>query len=153
MSIERVKAYFKQFGMEDRVQEMAESSATVPEAAHALGVEEAQIAKTMSFHLDDKVILVVLAGDKRIDNPKYKAQFGKKAKMLAFDEAEPLIGHAVGGVCPFGINPGIDVYLDVSLKRFEKVYPACGSSNGCMELTIEELEKYSNAVAWVDVGK
>ena len=133
--------------------ELSESSATVSEAAHALGVEEAQIAKTMSFHLDDQVILIVLAGDRRIDNTKYKAQFGKKAKMLAFDEAEPLIGHAVGGVCPFGINPGIAVYLDNSLKRIETVYPACGSSNSSMALSLEELEKYSKSRAWIDVSK
>jgi prolyl-tRNA editing enzyme YbaK/EbsC (Cys-tRNA(Pro) deacylase) len=112
-----------------------------------------RIAKTLSFHLGEKVILIVAAGDAKIDNSKYKGFFGAKAKMLSFEEAEPLIGHAVGGVCPFAVNEGIDIYLDESLKRFETVFPACGSSNSAIELTLEELEKYSNYKAWIDVCK
>ena len=134
MAIERVKAFFKEKGMEDRIQEFETSSATVALAAQALGCAENRIAKTLSFHVDEKVVLVVAAGDAKIDNPKYKAFFGTKAKMLAFEEAEPLIGHAVGGVCPFAVNPGVAVYLDESLKRFETVFPACGSSNSAIEL-------------------
>ena len=153
MAIERVKAFFKEKGMEDRIQEFETSSATVALAAQALGCAENRIAKTLSFHVDEKVVLVVAAGDAKIDNPKYKAFFGTKAKMLAFEEAEPLIGHAVGGVCPFAVNPGVAVYLDESLKRFETVFPACGSSNSAIELTLAELEAYSGFVEWVDVCK
>ena len=122
-------------------------------AAQAAGCEPERIAKTLSFHVDDKVVLIVAAGDAKIDNPKYKAQFATKAKMLAFEEAEDLIGHAVGGVCPFAVNEGVEVYLDVSLKRFETVFPACGSSNSAIELNMEELEKYSGSLAWIDVCK
>ena len=153
MSIEKVKAYFKEYGMEERVQELAVSSATVPLAAQALNTEECRIAKTLSFHVGDRVILVVAAGDAKIDNSKYKKKFGAKAKMLAYDEAEPLIGHAVGGVCPFAVNDGVETYLDESLKRFETVFPACGSSNSAIELNMDELEKYSRCVEWVDVCK
>lgn len=153
MSIERVKAFFKEKGMEDRIQEFETSSATVALAAQALGCAENRIAKTLSFHVGEQVVLVVAAGDAKIDNPKYKAFFGTKAKMLSFEEAEPLIGHAVGGVCPFAVNEGVAVYLDESLKRFETVFPACGSSNSAIELTIEELEAYSDFVEWVDVCK
>jgi len=153
MAIERVREYFKSFGMEDRIQEFEVSSATVALAAQALNCEESRIAKTLSFHLDEQVILIVAAGDAKIDNSKYKGFFGTKAKMLSFEEAEPLIGHAVGGVCPFAVNEGIDIYLDESLKRFETVFPACGSSNSAIELTLEELEKYSNYKAWIDVCK
>ena len=153
MAIEKVREYFKSFGMEERIQEFEVSSATVALAAQALQCEESRIAKTLSFHLDEKVILIVAAGDAKIDNAKYKAYFGKKAKMLSFEEAEPLIGHAVGGVCPFAVNKGIDIYLDESLKRFDSVFPACGSSNSAIELTLEELEKYSNYKAWIDVTK
>ena len=153
MAIERVKDYFREIGLEDRIQEFTVSSATVALAAQALGCEECRIAKTLSFHVDEKVVLIVAAGDAKIDNPKYKAQFGTKAKMLAFDEAEELIGHAVGGVCPFAVNEGVEVYLDVSLKRFETVFPACGSSNSAIELNMEELEKYSGSLAWIDVCK
>lgn len=153
MAIERVKDYFREIGLEDRIQEFTVSSATVQLAAQALGCEECRIAKTLSFHVDDKVVLIVAAGDAKIDNSKYKAQFGTKAKMLAFDEAEELIGHAVGGVCPFAVNEGVEVYLDVSLKRFETVFPACGSSNSAIELNMEELEKYSGSLAWIDVCK
>ncbi|MDY5497716.1 MAG: YbaK/EbsC family protein [Anaerobutyricum sp.] len=151
MAIEKVKDYFRQWDMEGRIQEFEVSSATVELAAKALHCEGCRIAKTLSFHLEDRVILVVTAGDARIDNKKYKAHFGKKAKMLSFDEAEPLIGHAVGGVCPFAVNEGVEVYLDESLKRFETVFPACGSSNSAIELTIPELEKYSGYQEWVDV--
>ena len=153
MAIDKVKKYFQQWGIEDRIREFDVSSATVALAAEALRCEECRIAKTLSFHVDDQVVLIVTAGDARVDNKKYKACFGKKAKMLAFDEAEPLIGHAVGGVCPFAVNEGVRVYLDESLKRFETVFPACGSSNSAIELTIPELEKYSGFEKWVDVCK
>ena len=153
MAIEKVKAYFASFGMEDRILEFETSSATVALAAQALGCEENRIAKTLSFHVGDKVVLIVAAGDAKIDNAKYKARFGTKAKMLAFEEAEELIGHAVGGVCPFAVNEGVETYLDVSLKRFETVFPACGSSNSAIELTIAELETYSGYIEWVDVCK
>lgn len=153
MAIDKVKAYFKEFGMDGRIQEFEVSSATVALAARALNCEECRIAKTLSFHVNDKVVLIVAAGDAKIDNPKYKAQFQSKAKMLAFEEAENLIGHAVGGVCPFAVKEGVEVYLDDSLKRFETVFPACGSSNSAIELTLEELEKYSNSLAWIDVCK
>ncbi len=153
MSIERVRAYFKAKGMEERILEFEVSSATVALAAQALQCEESRIAKTLSFHLGEGVILIVAAGDAKIDNAKYKHYFGTKAKMLSFEEAEPLIGHAVGGVCPFAVNEGVKVYLDESLKRFVTVFPACGSSNSAIELTIEELEKYSECVSWIDVCK
>lgn len=153
MAIERVKIYFKQFGMEDRIQEFDVSSATVELAAAALSCEPARIAKTLSFMVDEHALLVVAAGDVKIDNHKYKEQFHTKAKMLTPQEAETLVGHAVGGVCPFAVNEGVEVYLDVSLKRFETVFPACGSSNSAIELTIPELEKYSGSAGWVDVGK
>lgn len=153
MSIQKVREYFKGFGIEHRVLEFEVSSATVELAAQALHCEGCRIAKTLSFHVGDAVVLIVAAGDAKIDNAKYKAQFHTKAKMLAYDEAEPLIGHAVGGVCPFAVNPGVQVYLDESLKRFETVYPACGSSNSAIELTIPELETYSGSDGWVDVCK
>ena len=153
MSIEKAKAYLEKFGAAGRVREFEVSSATVELAAQALGCEGCRIAKTLSFLVGEKPILIVAAGDAKVDNPKYKARFGTKAKMLAFEEVEPLIGHAVGGVCPFGINEGVKVYLDVSLKRFETVFPACGSSNSAIELTIPELEEYSGYEAWVDVCK
>ncbi|MDE7036857.1 MAG: YbaK/EbsC family protein, partial [Lachnospiraceae bacterium] len=129
------------------------SSATVSLAAKALDCEESRIAKTLSFHIGEKVVLIVTAGDAKIDNPKYKARFGTKAKMLSFDEAEPLIGHAVGGVCPFAVNEGVDIYLDISLKRFNTVFPACGSSNSAIELSLRELEEYSDFIEWIDVCK
>lgn len=153
MSVERVKSYFKDMGMEERVLEFEVSSATVELAAQALHCEPCRIAKTLSFHVGERVVLIVAAGDAKIDNPKYKAKFGTKAKMLSYEEAEPLIGHAVGGVCPFAVNEGVEVYLDESLKRFETVYPACGSSNSAIELTIPELEQYSKYVEWIDVCK
>jgi prolyl-tRNA editing enzyme YbaK/EbsC (Cys-tRNA(Pro) deacylase) len=153
MAIEKVKEYFKKYGMENRVQEFDVSSATVELAAEALHCEPCRIAKTLSFMVDGHPVLIVAAGDAKIDNPKYKAQFGTKAKMLMPDEAQTMIGHAVGGVCPFAINAGVVVYLDISLKRFQTVFPACGSSNSAIELTIEELEKYSSYAAWIDVCK
>lgn len=153
MSIDRVKAYFAERGMLDRVREFDVSSATVELAAAALGCEGCRIAKTMSFSVGEAPILIVTAGDVKIDNHKYKEQFATKAKMLSFEEVEEKIGHAVGGVCPFAINDGVTVYLDESLKRFETVFPACGSSNSAIELTIEELEKVSGYTAWIDVCK
>ncbi len=151
MSIERVREYFRGFGMEDRVLEFGVSSATVELAAKALGCEPGRIAKTLSFSLKGQPILIVTAGDAKIENAKYKARFAAKAKMLTPDEAVELIGHAVGGVCPFAVNDGVTVYLDKSLKKFDMVYPACGSSNSAIGLTIDELEKYSNCAGWVDV--
>ena len=153
MAIGKVKEYFKNRGIEKRIQEFEVSSATVALAAQALGCEECRIAKTLSFHVHERVVLVVTAGDAKIDNAKYKAFFGAKAKMLSFEEAEPLIGHAVGGVCPFAVNENVEVYLDESLKRFETVFPACGSSNSAIELTIAELEEYSGYLEWIDVCK
>ncbi len=153
MSIEKGRAYFRQFGMEDRVREFDVSSATVELAALALGVDGARIAKTLSFKKDDSCILILAAGDARIDNHKFKEKFHMKAKMLAPDEVLSLVGHPVGGVCPFGINDGIDVYLDESLKRFETVFPAVGSGNSAIELDLDELYKYSNAIEWLDVCK
>lgn len=153
MAIVKVKEYFKQFGMEDRIIEFSVSSKTVELAAKALNCEPCRIAKTISFATGDKVILVVAAGDTKIDNAKYKSYFGVKAKMLNFDEVENLVGHAVGGVCPFAVNNGVEIYLDNSLKRFDTVFPACGSSNSAIELTIEELEKYSCFKEWLDVCK
>ena len=153
MAIERVREYFKTWNMENRILEFDVSSATVELAAQALHCEGARIAKTLSFHVGDQAILIVTAGDTKIDNAKYKTTFGTKAKMLSFEEVEPLIGHGVGGVCPFGINEGVKVYLDESMKRFETVFPACGSSNSAIELTIPELEQYSGYEKWVDVCK
>ena len=146
MSVEKVREYFKTKGIDERIQEFEVSSATVSLAAKALECEESRIAKTLSFHIGEKVVLIVTAGDAKIDNPKYKARFGTKAKMLSFDEAEPLIGHAVGGVCPFAVNEGVDTYLDISLKRFNTVFPA-------IELSLRELEEYSDFIEWIDVCK
>lgn len=153
MSIDKVKAYLKSFGLDGRVQEFAVSSATVELAAQALGCEPGRIAKTLSFMVHEHPILVVAAGDARIDNPKYKARFAAKARMLSPQEAETLVGHAVGGVCPFAVAEGVAVYLDESLKRFKTVFPACGSSNSAIELTIPELERCSGYEAWVNVCK
>ena len=151
MSIEKVRAFFERFGISDRIREFDVSSATVELAADALGCEPCRIAKTLSFAVNGAVVLIVTAGDVRIDNPKFKAQFGTKAKMLKADEVGKLVGHSVGGVCPFGINDNVSVYLDESLRRFETVFPACGNSSSAIELTIEELEKYSDYVGWIDV--
>ena len=153
MSIEKVKKYFKSVGIDSRIKEFSESSATVDLAAHALGCAPGRISKTLSLKLKDECILLVTAGDVKIDNSKYKAQFGVKAIMLKFEEVAELIGHDVGGVCPFAVNDGVKIYLDESLKRFETVFPACGSSNSAIELTISELEQYSGFIAWVDVCK
>ncbi len=153
MSIERARAYLRNFGIEDRVRELSESSATVALAAEALGCAPQRIAKTLSFMVNGQAILIVTAGDVKIDNSKYKKYYGAKAKMLSAEEVTELIGHAVGGVCPFGVNEGVHIYLDESLKRFETVFPACGSSNSAIELTIPELEKYSGYECWVDVCK
>lgn len=153
MSIQKVRTYFAQWGMEDRVQELSQSSATVEEAAAALHTEGKRIAKSMSFLIDEQPILVIFAGDARVDNHKFKMRFHKKATMIKHDDVERLIGHPVGGVCPFAVNPGVEVYLDESLKRFETVFPACGSANSAIELTLPELETYSYAKEWVDVSK
>ena len=153
MSIDKVRAYFRSLGMEDKVMEFDVSSATVELAAQAVGCEPQRIAKTLSFMVDGHPILIVAAGDAKIDNHNYKAQFGTKAKMLSPEEAVELVGHAVGGVCPFAVNEGVVVYLDESLRRFETVFPACGSANSAIELTIPELERYSGFKAWVDVCK
>ncbi len=153
MSIEKGRAYFRQFGMENRVLEFDVSSATVELAAQALGVDGARIAKTLSFKNGDGCMLILAAGDARIDNKKFKEKFHFKAKMLTADEVLEMVGHPVGGVCPFGINDGIDVYLDVSLKRFETVFPAVGSGSSAIELNLDELFQYSNAIEWIDVCK
>ena len=153
MSILKVKEYFKKYDMEDRVLEFNDSCATVSKAASTLGIEEARIAKTLSFKLKDRYILIVMAGDVKIDNAKFRNNFNVKASMIPKEEVECIIGHDVGGVCPFGINEGIDVYLDDSLKRFDTVYPACGSSNSAIRLTIEKLEEIVELEKWVDVCK
>ena len=153
MSIERAREYLKKFGMEERVIEFERSSATVAEAAIAAGCTEGEIAKTLSFLVGENPILIVVAGDCKIDNSKYKKEFSAKAKMIPFELVEELIGHQVGGVCPFGIKQGVTVYLDESLKRFEMVYPACGSSNSAIQLTISELEETSGFTKWIDICK
>ena len=153
MSIEKVRAYFTQQNMGERIIEFPVSSATVELAALAVGCEPARIAKTLSFSVKEEAVLIVTAGDVKIDNAKYKAYFKTKAKMLSRDEAAEKIGHAVGGVCPFAVNDGVSVYLDSSLKRFDTVFPACGSSNSAIELTIPELEEHSGFISWIDVSK
>ena len=153
MAIEKVRAYLNQHGMADKILEFDVSSATVELAAAALGCEPCRIAKSLSFKVDGKPILIVAAGDARIDNKKYKTQFGTKAVMPHGDEVEELIGHGVGGVCPFAVNEGVTVYLDESLKRFQTVYPACGSSNSAIEVTIPQLEMLSGYTAWINVSK
>lgn len=153
MSIEKVKNYFKKFDLENRIIEFDTSSATVELAAAALHCQPERIAKSLSFLLKEKAIIIVTAGDVKIDNKKFKDIFETKAKMIEKDRVEELIGHKVGGACPFAIKDGVDVYLDESLKRFETVFPACGSSNSAIEMTIAELEKYSNYKSWVDVAK
>ena len=153
MSFERVKSYFKSIGMIDRVKEFDKSSATVDLAAKAIGCEPELIAKTMSFQLGDKAILIVTAGDAKVDNRKYKDYFGKKAKFIKAESLESIIGHPPGGICPFAVNEDVRIFLDESLKRFDIVYPAAGSENSAVKLNLEELEKYSNSEAWVDVCK
>lgn len=153
MSIEKVRKYFTDKGIEDRILEFDVSSATVELAAKALNCEPCRIAKTLSFSVNGKVILIVTAGDVKIDNAKYKQFFHTKAKMLSFDEVETLIGHSVGGVCPFAVNENVEIYLDNSLKEYETVFPACGSSNSAIEVTVNELEIYTDYKSWIDVTK
>ena len=153
MSYENAKAHLEKYNLADRIQLFDVSSATVELAAQAVGVEGARIAKTLSFKVEDGLILILAAGDARIDNKKYKATFHKKASMPSPDEVLEQIGHPVGGVCPFGINPGVPVYLDESLKRFDIVYPAAGTGNSAVKLTIDELYTCSEAIGWVDVCK
>ena len=153
MSIERVRAYLEQFGAAERIREFDVSTATVELAAQAAGVEPGRIAKSLSFKLEERTILVVAAGDGKVDNGKYKAAFGGKAKMLTPEEAVERVGHAVGGVCPFAVNDGVEVYLDESLRRFDTVFPAAGSSNSAIELTCDELARYAKSDKWVDVCK
>ena len=153
MAIEKVREFFAQYGMEDRILEFEVSSATVELAAKAVGVEGQRIAKTLSFLVKEEPVLIVVAGDGRIDNKKFKEFFHQKAKMLTYEQVDELIGHSVGGVCPFAINEGVKVYLDESLKRFDTVFPACGSSNSAIELNMQELEKYSGSLGWIDVCK
>lgn len=153
MSLDRAKEHLRKYGRDKDIMEFDESSATVELAAKAVGCEPAHIAKTLSFEVDDGVALVVCAGDARIANPKFKGVFHKKPTMLKAEDAERLIGHAVGGVCPFGVNEGCQVYLDESLRRFDTVFPACGSSNSAIELTIQELEEMTPGSVWVNVCK
>jgi prolyl-tRNA editing enzyme YbaK/EbsC (Cys-tRNA(Pro) deacylase) len=153
MSLERAKEYLKKFSLEKEIMEFPVSSATVEEAAKAVNCEEKEIAKTLSFIVNDKPILIVVSGDSKIDNSKYKAEFHTKAKMIPFDDVEPLIGHAVGGVCPFGVKKDVRVFLDCSLKKLAYLYPACGSSNSAIKLTVERLEEISNFEKWIDVCK
>ncbi len=153
MSFLKAKEYLKKYGLENKIMEFPVSSATVEEAAKAIDCKEEVIVKTLSFIVDDKPILICVAGDSKIDNSKFRAEFHTKAKMIPYDNVEELIGHAVGGVCPFGINENVEVYLDNSLKRFEIIYPACGSSNSAVKMTLEELEKTSNYKKWIDVCK
>ena len=153
MSIEKVRAYFRSLGMEDRVLEFQVSSATVELAAQALNCDGCRIAKTLSFLVNDQCILIVAAGDAKVDNSKYKGMFHVKAKMLSAEQVSQFTGHAIGGVCPFGIDPAIPVYLDVSMKRFRTVFPAVGSASSAIELDLDELYRYSNALEWIDVCK
>ncbi len=153
MAIERVKEHLSRWNRVEDIKEFTQSSATVELAAEALGCEPQRIAKSLSFDLSGQAILVVAAGDARLDNKKYRQEFGMKARMLSRESVEDVIGHDVGGVCPFGINEGVSVYLDESLKRFESIFPACGSSNSAIELSCSELEEYSGSVKWVDVFK
>ena len=153
MAIDKVKAYFKQLGMEDRILEFDMSSATVELAAVAVGCEPAHIAKTLSFKSEEGCILVVTAGDTKIDNAKFKAKFHMKAKMLTPDEVDMLVGHSIGGVCPFAVGEKVQVYTDVSMQRFETVYPAAGSSNSAVRLNCEELFETSGSLEWIDVCK
>lgn len=153
MSIERVRAYFEPLGMGDRIMEFEVSSATVELAAQALHTEGKRIAKTLSFKKDEGCMLILMAGDCKIDNRKFKDRFAMKARMLTPEEVDQMVGHSIGGVCPFGVPEGVEVYLDVSLRRFETVFPAAGSANSAIEMNMEELFTYSKALDWVDVGK
>ena len=151
MSIEKAREYLKAYDLDYQIMEFTVSSATVAEAANALSCKEAEIAKTLSFIVNEKPILIVAAGDAKVDNSKYKAEFHTKAKMIPFEQVEAMTGHAVGGVCPFGVNEDVAIYLDASLKRFEIVYPACGSSNSAIQLTVKQLEQITNHQKWIDV--
>lgn len=153
MAIEKVREYLNSMGAEEEIIVLSDSSATVELAAAALGCEGARIAKSLSFSLADGAILIITTGDAKVDNKKFKAEFGEKAKMIPFDEVEAAIGHAPGGVCPFAVNEGVRVFLDVSLRRFETVFPAAGDAHSAIELTSEKLEKYAKPVKWVDVCK
>ncbi|MFJ3387902.1 MULTISPECIES: YbaK/EbsC family protein [unclassified Lysinibacillus] len=153
MAIEKVREHLAQWNVQHKIQELNESSATVELAAQALGCEPERIAKSLSFLVNDGAILIVAAGDAKVDNAKFKAAFGTKAKMLGKDEVLEKIGHDVGGVCPFGVNEGVAIYLDESLKRFTTVFPACGSSSSAIELTISELEIYTPYQEWINVCK
>ena len=153
MSLVNAKEYLEKYGLENRIMEFDVSSATVKEAAKAINCKEGEIVKTLSFIVNDMPILIAVAGDSKIDNSKFKAEFKTKAKMIPFDDVEKLIGHVVGGVCPFGINENVEVYLDDSLKKITIFYPACGSSNSAVKLTLDELEKASNYKKWIDVCK
>lgn len=153
MSIEKVRKYFEEKGIADRIKEFPVSSATVALAAQALGCEPERIAKTLAFNVEGECVLVVAAGDARVDNQKFKGYFNTKAKMYPFDEVADICGHAAGGVCPFAVNDGVKIYLDVSLKRFTTVFPAAGSSNSAIELRIEELQNLCNYIEWIDVCK
>lgn len=153
MAIEKVREHLKKWDMDGRILEFNTSSATVELAANAVGCEPERIAKTLSFKINEDCVLVVCAGDAKVDNSKFKKQFETKAKMLAFEEVLECVGHDVGGVCPFGVKDNVKVYLDESLKRFNTVFPACGSENSAIELSINELEKTSNYKEWVDVCK
>lgn len=153
MSFEKAKEYLEKYNLEDRIQVFETSSATVELAAKAVGCEGKQIAKSMTFLVDDNPVMVIAAGDTKVDNSKFKAFFATKAKMLTPQQVDDMIGHSIGGVCPFGINDGVKVYLDEMLKRFDYVYPACGSSNSAVKLTVEELEQISQSIAFIDVCK
>jgi len=153
MSVDKVRDYFKQWNLDERIKEFDVSSATVELAAQALHCKPERIAKSISFKVDNGCVLIVAAGDAKIDNAKFKALFNTKAKMLKPDEVMDFVGHPVGGVCPFAVKDNVKVYLDISLKRFNTVFPACGSSNSAIELTLDELEKYSNCISWIDVCK
>lgn len=153
MAIEQAKEYLKQFGLDHKIQEFTVSSATVELAAQALGCEPARIAKTLSFWAGQTPVLIVAAGDAKVDNAKFKAQFHTKAKMIPPQEVEQVVGHAVGGVCPFGIKEGVAVYLDLSLKRFDTIFPACGNANSAIELSPDELERCAKSTTWLDVCK
>ena len=153
MALEKVINYFKKYNLDSKILILEESTATIELAAKALNIEGQRVAKSLTFKTDDKIIMIITAGDTKIDNAKYRHFFNCKAKMLTVDEVKEYIGHEVGGVCPFAINDGVEVYLDESLKRFETVFPACGSSNSAIELTIDELYQYSNALLWIDVCK
>ena len=153
MSIEKAREYLKKYDLDSSILEFDVSSATVEKAAYAIGCMEAEIAKSLSFIVDEKPIIIVASGNSKVDNSKYKAEFHTKAKMIPFDQVETMTGHAAGGVCPFGVNENVTIYLDVSLKRYETIYPACGSSNSAIKLTPEKLEEITNYDKWVDVCK